>query len=62
MRWIKPEIGSTRIVKKFLIFPKTINEDTRWLETVYYRQAYVYDTRACQGDNLWWADMEWVDD
>ena len=61
MRWTKTEIGSTRIVKKFLIFPKTINEDTRWLEKVYYRQNYIYDTRACQGDDLRWEDMEWID-
>lgn len=60
MRWNKTEIGSTRIIKKLLIFPKTIGGETRWLEFVKYKQEYRYDTEASSGDRCFWFDMRWL--
>lgn len=39
-KYIEGSDGYERIVKKFLIFPKIISYDFRWLETVYYHQVY----------------------
>ena len=35
MRWTKKY---TRVVKRFALFPITINEETRWFENVYLMQ------------------------
>jgi len=43
MRWIKPaepRVGDTRIKSKFLIFPKTIDGVTVWLEYAYWIERY----------------------
>jgi len=54
------DIGDTRVVKKFALFPITSNKDGRvitvWLETVKIKQ------RLCGivGD-WWWEDEEFVD-
>lgn len=37
MRWIKKR---RRYVKRFTIFPIKIDDETRWLETVYLRQRF----------------------
>lgn len=37
MRWVRPE---WRIVKRFAIFPIEIDDEIRWLETVYIHQHY----------------------
>jgi len=29
----EPNIGDTRLIKKFLFFPKNLNNEIRWLET-----------------------------
>ena len=34
-------LGDEKIVKKFLIFPFTIDGETRWLETVKIKYLYV---------------------
>ena len=47
MRWKRPERHETRTITKFLLFPKTINDETRWLE----RTSYVQ----------WWNDYRWCD-
>ncbi len=63
MKWKKrkkPNNGDTRIKKKFLLFPKCIEGDCRWLEMAKYKQRYrrfvtlnrIYDE---------WIDVEWVD-
>jgi len=69
MRWSGrcPRHGNTRIIKKFLLFPKTICGDTRWLEHVRYRQSFYGapgpnpDPRQLIDPSGWW-DKEWVDD
>lgn len=40
---VKP--GDMRIIKRFALFPRTLNYETRWLETVYilqFRRASIY--------------------
>jgi hypothetical protein len=50
MRWQNPKPGETRVIKKFLWLPVTLDDETRWLETAEIKQVYVafYD-----GGNLW---------
>lgn len=57
MRWIikRHYDGEIRVVKKFLIFPRTIKKETRWWETVYIKQEY-----ECGGGDCVWCDKEWV--
>lgn len=40
MRWYAPKRGDVRVIKKFAIFPITINGETRWLEWVRIRQTF----------------------
>lgn len=45
MRWTQKEKqyasnGDKRIVKRFLLFPLTLNNETRWLEFVEIEQSY----------------------
>ena len=40
MRWFEPYHHQERVVKYFLIVPRTICRETRWLETVYIQQWY----------------------
>ena len=46
MRWTKktktiPELGETRLKKKFLFFPKTLNGETRWGEIATILEKYI---------------------
>jgi hypothetical protein len=43
MRWVVAPIplGSTRIVRRFLLWPKEISEKVRWLEIAYIEQRYL---------------------
>lgn len=44
MRWKsrKPEIGDIRIITQFLLFPKRINREIRWLEKATWKESYRY--------------------
>lgn len=62
MRWRKklkpfPKNGDTREVTKFLWFPKTIDNETRWLERTTWIQEYVVTT----GWDIpnFWMDRTW---
>jgi hypothetical protein len=60
MKWIKREpkpkeeikICSKRVIRKFLLYPKTIDYETRWLEYVTIEQIW---------NGVWWSDRKWVD-
>jgi hypothetical protein len=56
MRWIRKEQEDTRIKMRFLFFPKTINNETRWLENAIWEQKFIHD--------LWnydkWEDSKWI--
>lgn len=36
----KPQDGEKRVKRRFLIFPKTINRDFRWLEVATWEEQY----------------------
>jgi len=40
MRWKAKKIPVRRIIKRFLIFPKCINGEWKWLEIAYILQNY----------------------
>jgi len=55
MKWeagIKTKAGTERTIKRFAIFPITIGNETRWLETVYVDQFF----------NIWtgWTNEKFV--
>lgn len=53
MRWSKPKPGDTRIRKSFLLFPKCINKECRWLEYTKWKEKYTkYNI---------WDSQKWID-
>ena len=56
MIWYKPKDNEERLVSKFLLFPKTINGTTRWLEKVTFLQYYFLPVSG----SGWWRNKEWV--
>jgi hypothetical protein len=49
----------TRFKKGFLFFPKTINDELRWLEVAVWKQMY----STCKSPtSLSWEDLQWVND
>ena len=60
MRWIKKD-KTTRIKMGFLLFPKTIGNETRWLENATWLQEYI---PVYPGVNeipvYYWQDTEWI--
>jgi hypothetical protein len=68
MRWKSywnPEVGDIRYKEKFLLFPKIINDEGRWLEKARYKQEYGKNyNRNGYGElyyNYQWVDVEWID-
>ena len=64
MRWNTtpfPKDGNTRIVTKFLLLPKCIKNEWRWLETATYEEVY---RPGADGGVLirHWCSQSWVDD
>lgn len=57
MRWLHPEIGEARKVRRFAIFPITLGQETRWLEWVTIRQHWGYNGFSVEG----WQD-DWFED
>jgi len=53
MKWYQPKPGDTRVISKFLLFPRTINSITRWLEFAEIKQTFY----SLEG----WEDDEWTD-
>ena len=47
MRFIEPELGETRIIKKLALIPITIGRETRWLEIVKLKQEYKEMANLC---------------
>lgn len=56
MRWKTKPVVCARTVWRFLIVPRTIGGQTRWLEFARIRQAYV----ATFGGGGW-VDVAWAD-
>lgn len=69
MRWQQkinwdPELGDKRILTRFLLFPKAIEGETRWLETVSFEQEYIRDIFWLGNERYMrkcWTDIRWVD-
>ena len=48
----KPRLGERRVITKFLIWPRTMNNETRFLE-----KAHILQVFGLAG----WIDKEWMD-
>ena len=65
MRWkvkkhIKPRVYSTRIIKRFTLFPIELKYEKRWLETVYIKQRYEMFEFIGGYSYLDWVNKEFV--
>lgn len=60
MRWHskQPRLGDTKTVREFLLLPKTIGDETRWLCWTRIRLRYELSVL----DVPHWYDLEWMDD
>ena len=58
MRWkeSRPVAGDTRVKKVYLVFPKCINNEWRWLETAWIKQRFIVRSTAISG----WEDVCWL--
>ena len=43
MKWVMPELGDTRIIKRFAFLPIKIGKERKWGETCFIKQCYIYD-------------------
>lgn len=59
MRWMEPKKGDIKIRNRFLLFPKKINGESRWLEKVKYKEVYQFSYKY---QTMFWEETEWVDD
>jgi hypothetical protein len=57
MRWELPKDGEKRKKTKFLWFPMTIDDETRWLERTTWIEKY-YNLPYYWG----WRPYEWIDE
>ena len=62
MRWkkypLKEHYREQRVVEKFLILPRCINNEWRWLEQATIKQEVFYDVDS----SYYWRDTDWVDE
>ena len=57
MRWKKNRDGDIRFVRRFLLFPKCIRGEFRWLEFAYVKKQFGYDSFD-SWDDIRWATLE----
>lgn len=58
MRWVEHQVGDKRISSGFLWLPKTIGDETRWLEKATWEEE-------CEGSfSLYcdWSSIKWLSD
>lgn len=64
MRWKKLDTrkeGQIRNISKFLVFPKRIGDESRWLERVNIKQSLHLMFDVTSGAQWWeWRDIEWL--
>lgn len=58
----KPERNNTRIITKFLLFPKTIGNRGKWLMIASYIQKYRTPTTFTSPFFPYWEDYCWSED
>lgn len=58
MRWPKnqPSIGEIRFKRKFLYFPKYLNNEYRWLEYAVIIESF---TKGCFSAAYYWEETDW---
>ena len=56
----KYRVGDERVIKKFLLIPRTIESETKWLEFAEILQEYIEDWNSFQGTHYRWVDRSWV--
>ena len=60
MKWVKKKYklkkNQTRVIKRFLLFPKTLDEVTRWLEVAKIHQAVIEHKNGRK-----WLSINYVD-
>jgi hypothetical protein len=71
MRWKRkivqyPKIGDIRIKKRFLWFPKCLNDEYRWLCVSSFTQEYIIVKRPIVDTRVWipvgiWRSRKWVE-
>ena len=54
----KPKIGTTRTKSKFLILPKKINDQWRWLEKSTWVEKFTYNSY----DRKVWISDRWINE
>ena len=67
MRWKQkqlPNYGARRIVKRFLLFPKRLDYEWRWLEQAKIQQRCGYVARFYEvaATRHGWIDEHWIDE
>ena len=60
------DLGETRMVSRFLLFPKRIGNEMRWLERAeivkVMRNSYFFNAVGDKIDCCGWEDYAWVKD
>ena len=66
----QPKVGDSRIIRRFLFFPKTIGAEKRWLERTDIMQEYKEIYREIQDEygcfhvypypNYKWVDIKFI--
>ena len=60
MRWKQNEKGDQRVRRRFLVLPKSIGGEVRWLEVASWKEEFF----ELYGPNGYWSEWlgtEWVD-
>ena len=67
MRWPKQkpwhpsdDCGKTRIKTRFLLIPKCIEDEWRWLEIASWEQEYGYKWHNEDTDHYGWVNTRWM--
>lgn len=69
MQWKKKrdnQLGDTRIVTKFLLIPRCIGGEWRWLQNASYNQEQMFVSETCfvidgpMSQILKWVSTSWV--
>lgn len=54
--------GEIRIVTRFLLFPKRIGDQTRWLETARWSEIRkLHPSTPLEGEYWYWEADQWLD-
>jgi len=58
MRWKDEFTGEMRTARKFLLFPKEIDNEVRWMEYAYIQQSCFLNKKH----GKYWKDVAWIPD